>query len=48
MNEPNERTVDAGGAGYDGKLEELRCFPPTPSITMKAMTLGIQARLSYL
>lgn len=40
--------MDAVGTGYDGKLEECRCLPPTPSITMKITTFGIHARLSYL
>jgi hypothetical protein len=48
MNEAKDRIADAVGTGYEGKLEGCRCFPPTPSITMKEMTLGIHAKLSYL
>ena len=45
--EANDRTVDAAGTGYDGKLEGCS-LPPTLSITMNATTFGIHAKLSNL
>lgn len=45
---PKDMNMDAGaGSGFTtGAL--TRFFPPTASMTMKAMTLGIQIRVSYL
>jgi hypothetical protein len=48
INVENERIVDAEGTGYDGILEVCRFFPPTPSMTINAMTFGTHAKLSYL
>lgn len=47
-NVAKESTVDAVGGGFDGNVEGFKCFPPTPSMTINAITLGIHAKLSYL
>lgn len=45
---PKDMNIDAGaGSGFTtGAL--IRFLPPTASMTMKAMTLGIQISVSYL
>ena len=43
----NDRT-EAVDAGSTGGMRLPRCFPPVPSIVMKAIPLGIHATVSYL
>ncbi len=40
--------MDAADAGGPGGMLLPRCLPPIPSMTMKAMTAGIHATVSYL
>ena len=44
---PNDTIVTAE-AGEPGGMLLPRCFPPSPSITMKVIALGIHAIVSYL
>ena len=41
-------TIVAAEAGEPGGMLLPRCFPPSPSITMKVIALGIHAIVSYL